>query len=330
MHDIETQPKPSCDFCHSEGIVVQENVSDPDGKIQGYWCFKKCTNPVCGVCWLDPAPLETELWKAYTSYHTHTRIHSSKLKKTILSLLNRLIKLTLIPFWLSNGLWKEMRYLKFMALKHEPPGKLLDVGCGAGRLLNRMRKQGWVVEGIDFDPQAANKVGSRYGIRTHVGDLSANLLPKASFDAITMSQTIEHLSQPSLTLAECMRILKPGGKLIITTPNVKSLGAAEFGSYWRGWEAPRHLHMFSVESLTLLIQKSNFEIVEARSYSSDSAGIYRVSKYNQTKRLGNVSFFFQLQILVWGYYKELCEYKKQSILPNTGQNVLISARKPLL
>lgn len=329
MCSIATQSRPLCDLCGSEGILVQSNVSDPDDQIPGNWSFRRCPNPDCGLYWLDPAPLVTELWKAYTSYHTHTRDASGKLERSFLSLFNRLIKLVLLPIWLSNGLRRDMRYLRFMTLEHEPAGRLLDVGCGAGRLLNRMRKQGWEVEGIDFDPQAASKVAARYGIKTHVGDLAACKLPDSSFDAITMSQTMEHLFDPRSTLTECLRILKPGGKLIMTTPNVKSIGAAEFGSWWRGWEAPRHLHMFSVKTLAHLTQKSGFDIIEARSYSSDSAGIYRVSKYNRIKHQGGVPFPAKLWMLAWGYYKELCEHQKQGALPNTGQNVLVRARKPV-
>jgi 2-polyprenyl-3-methyl-5-hydroxy-6-metoxy-1,4-benzoquinol methylase len=329
MNSIATQPKPRCILCGSAGISALSNIADPDGVILESWSFSKCPKPDCGLYWLNPAPLETELWKAYTSYHTHTRDTSGKLGRGFISLFSRVIKLALLPIWLSNGLRQETRYLKFMALKHDPAGKLLDVGCGAGRLLNRMRKLGWEVEGIDFDPQAANKVTTRYGIKTHVGDLVDCKLPDAFFDAITMSQTIEHLAHPDSTLAECLRILKPGGKLIMTTPNVNSIAASEFGVWWRGWEAPRHLHLFSVQTLTHLTQRAGFEIIEARSSSSDSAGVYRVSLYNQTKQLGKVSLPTRLWLLAWGYYRELREYQKQGKLVHTGQNVLVRACKPL-
>lgn len=329
MHNIRTQAKPYCDLCDTGGVTVQSNVSDPDGQISGVWSIKKCANPDCNTYWLDPAPLQTELWKAYTSYHTHARDRSGKFNKNILSLVNRFIKLILLPVWFANGLKQEMNQMRFMTLDHEPAGKLLDVGCGAGRFINRMRKRGWDVEGIDFDPQAANRVMTRYGIVTHIGDLVECALPASSFDVITMSQAVEHLYDPRAVLFECVRILKPGGKLIITTPNVNSIGAAEFGAYWRGWEAPRHLHLFSTESLKHLAQQCGFEIIEARTYSSDSAGIYRVSKLKQMKENGKISFFDQLWLLGWGYHKEMREHRLQQSSSNTGQNVLVRARKPV-
>lgn len=328
MSDMITSPAPACFDCGALGFSIQENAKDPDGYIAGEWTFRQCSNKDCGLVWLDPAPLETELWKAYANYHTHTRDSSRGFEKPILSLSNRLMKLALLPGWISSGLNDEMDYLRYMTLKNEPAGMLLDVGCGAGRLLNRMKKRGWEVEGVDFDPQATSRVSARYGIATHTGDLAACALPGESFDAVTMSQTIEHLHDPRLTLEECMRVLKPGGLLIMTTPNANSIAAAEFGPFWRGWEPPRHLHMFSVASLKQFSQRAGFEIMEARSYSAGSAVVYRVSKLNQMQQGRNISFMDRLQLIGWSYRKELQEHLAQKSRSGTGQNILIRARKP--
>lgn len=327
MDIIASEPRPLCVLCGSAGNIVQSGISDPDGNLSGTWSFQRCANPACGVYWLDPAPPPHELWKAYTTYHTHTQKSGSRLSKAMLSLAHRLIKLCIMPLWVFNGLKREADYLRFMTLAHEPVGKLLDVGCGGGRFLNRIRKRGWQVEGIDFDEQATKKVTARYGIKTHVGDLNQCALPANSFDVITMSQTIEHLYDPNATLRESLRILKPGGLLVITTPNVNSVGATEFGSFWRGWEAPRHLQLFSVESLQRLTQRKGFEIIEARTYSAGSAVVYRVSRTNQKAR--KLTWLEELNMLIWGYRKELQEYRVQNIHPHTGQNVLIRARKPV-
>ncbi|NNM79291.1 MAG: class I SAM-dependent methyltransferase [Gallionella sp.] len=304
---------------------MQTGITDPDGNLVGTWSFQRCSNPGCGVCWLDPAPPPDELWKAYATYHTHTRKPGSRIAKATLSFAHRLIKLGLLPLWVSTGLKREADYLRYMTLNSEPAGKLLDVGCGGGRLLKRMKKCGWQVEGTDFDAQATQRVTARYGIRTHVGDLPQCQLPANSFDAITMSQTIEHLYDPAATLHECLRILKPGGLLVMTTPNVDSLGANEFGAFWRGWEAPRHLHLFSVESLRRLTQQAGFEVIEARTYSAGAAVVYRVSRTNQRAR--KLSWPDELGLLFWGYRKEWHEYRTQKSHPQSGQNVLIRARK---
>lgn len=329
MDRITTAPVPACPACGSAGRPVQSNVYDPDGVISEPWSFKQCVNTDCGLVWLDPAPRPEEMWKAYTTYHTHTRKPGKRLAQATLSLAHRLINLCLQLLWLANGLKREADYLRFMTLAQVPAGKLLDVGCGGGRFLNRIKKRGWQVEGSDFDAQATRKVTARYGIKTHVGDLLQCALPADSFDVITMSQTIEHLYAPEMTLRECLRILKPGGLLVMTTPNCASIGAREFGALWRGWEAPRHLQLFTVASLQRLTRHAGFEVTEARTYSAGAAVVYRVSRTNQLKPSGNLSWLGELGLLVWSYRRELQEYRAQASYPHTGQNVLICARKPL-
>lgn len=327
MNSITSEPRPVCDLCNSAGVVAQSNITDPDGNLAGTWSFQRCTNPAFGVYWLDPAPPPDEMWKAYTAYHTHTRKSGNRLSRALLSLTHRLIRLCLWPLWALNGIKREADYLRYMTLANEPAGRLLDVGCGGGRLLNRMKKRGWEVEGIDFDAQATEKVTRKYGIKTHVGDMTQCALPANSFDVICMSQTIEHLYDPKATLSECLRILKPGGLLVMTTPNAQSLGAGEFGACWRGWEAPRHLHLFTVASLQQLTQNAGFDVTEARTYSAGSAVVYRVSRTLEQRR--KRSWLDELGLLIFGYRRELHEYHAQNTRPHTGQDVLIRARKPI-
>lgn len=324
MNLIASEPRLSCDLCGSAGEVAQSGIRDPDGQLDGTWLFRRCGK--CGVYWLDPAPLPAEMWKAYATYHTHTRRRDNRLLKSLLSLAHRFIRLAYLPTAIASGLKREADDLRFMMLGDKKPGRLLDVGCGGGRFLRRMQKCGWQVEGTDFDEQAARKVTSRYGITTHVGDLPQCGLPAENFDAVTLSQAIEHLYDPRATLQECLRLLKPGGLLVMTTPNAASLGAAEFGAAWRGWEAPRHLHLFTVESLAALTRQAGFEIAEARTISAGSAVVYRVSR--EIARGGAGSWLRQLSTLVWSYGKELHEQRAQQSKPHSGQNVLLIARKP--
>ncbi|MBI4937801.1 MAG: class I SAM-dependent methyltransferase [Nitrosomonadales bacterium] len=329
MSNIITSPVLSCSACGSEGYTIQANVTDPDGEIPGEWNFRKCSNRSCELVWLDPAPLQSELWKAYATYHTHTHASSNLAVRLILSFTNRLARMVFFPIWASNGLWRETNYLRYMMLKNMPAGKLLDVGCGGGRFMNRMKRLGWEVEGIDFDEKATSKIARRYGMKTYTGDLAACALPESSYDAITMSHTIEHLFDPKTTLKECLRLLKPGGKLVVVTPNAESAGAELFGACWRGWEPPRHLRVYSVKSLTNLLRAAGFSLHEVRTSSAGAAVIYRVSAANQKKITGSVSFVFRLGLVFWSYWKELSEFRAQQTGRRTGQNLLACAAKPL-
>ena len=133
-----------------------------------------------------------------------------------------------------------------------PAGRLLDVGCGSGEWLLEMRDRGWPVQGIDFDENAVNVAKSR-GLQVECGSLEQHGLPADFFDAITLSHVIEHVPDPFQTLRECTRVLKPGGRLVLFTPNCGSLGHRFFKNHWRGLEPPRHLHLFSMPAMHTIL-----------------------------------------------------------------------------
>jgi len=122
---IPSESRPLCDLCGSSGTLAQTGVADPDGNISGSWGFQHCTNPSCGVYWLDPAPPPEELWRAYATYHTHTRKAKNRVARSMLSLAHRLIKISQLPLRMLIGLKREDDYLRFMTLKNEPTGKML-------------------------------------------------------------------------------------------------------------------------------------------------------------------------------------------------------------
>ena len=151
-----------------------------------------------------------------------------------------------------------------MALRSVPPGRMLDVGCGSGALLQRMRIAGWEVEGVDFDEKAIDRAWREYGVAVRHGDLRAACYPDGSFDAVTMNHVIEHVHDPIALLAESRRILRPGGRLVVVTPNIASWGHARFGRNWRGLEPPRHLHLFSQKTLAETARRAGFARREVR------------------------------------------------------------------
>jgi methionine biosynthesis protein MetW len=110
--------------------------------------------------------------------------------------------------------------------RHISPGsRCLDVGCGDGHALGD-----WAVAreiryvGVDIARSAVDRTRAR-GLEAHVVEDSGRLpFPDGSFDAAVSLEVIEHLFQPEATIREALRIVKPGGVVIVTTPNV---------AYWR-------------------------------------------------------------------------------------------------
>jgi hypothetical protein len=113
---------------------------------------------------------------------------------------------------------------------------------------------------VDFDERAV-RVANDLGLNVRFGSLEQQKFPAESFDVVTMSHVIEHVPEPIQTLSECARILRPGGKLFLWTPNSSSLGCRVFGKHWRGLEPPRHLHLFSPRSMKSLLNKAGLNDV---------------------------------------------------------------------
>ncbi len=111
--------------------------------------------------------------------------------------------------------------------------------------------------GIDINPHAV-QTASRRGLDVRLGDLSDLEFPAKSFDAVTIWEVIEHLTNPKRTIEEIRHLLRPGGYLFLSTPNGDSLQARFWRKYWAGWDAPRHLQVFTPQVLCHLLEENGF------------------------------------------------------------------------
>lgn len=140
--------------------------------------------------------------------------------------------------------------------------RLLDVGCSSGAHLRAAAKAGFEVEGVEPSPEAAESA-RRAGFKVFTGLLEEARYRDGAFDAVTLIELVEHLREPRALLAECRRILRPGGVLMVTTPNAASLTAKVLGADWevfslRGMGG--HVSFFNPASLRLLAARTGFEV----------------------------------------------------------------------
>jgi SAM-dependent methyltransferase len=96
------------------------------------------------------------------------------------------------------------------------------------------------------------------------GSLEEQDFAEGSFDAVTLNHVSEHVPDPLRTIAECARILKPAGELVMFTPNGSSLGHWMFKRNWRGLEPPRHVQIFTIQSLVQILRRAAFQKVTVR------------------------------------------------------------------
>ena len=270
---------PDCGLCGGPGRILHENLVDRFFGTAGVWSLRECGR--CGLVWLSPRPLAEDLGWLYGDYHTHDAPDERSLLKRAV---RRGIPARLMGYrdavrdplerglgwWLSwIGPLREVARHGVMWLPADRRGRLLDVGCGSGLFLRRMRSLGWSVSGVDSDPEAVRAARSTLGNdEVHLGSVEKLELADTSFEAITMSHVVEHLPDPAEALRACRRLLVPGGWLVLATPNARSLGSRRLGRDWRGWEPPRHLHVFNPATLTRIVEAAGLRVRTLRTLSA--------------------------------------------------------------
>jgi SAM-dependent methyltransferase len=231
--------------------------------------------------WLDPIPMEEEIGKAYAKYYTHAETPTRETGPTHVSGKGASLLLSL-----ANPIKHERERLSLMYLDGVKPGRLLDVGCGNGIRLARLRSLGWSVIGQDIDPQAVTYARDTLGRGVYLGELKDIGLPEMTFDAITLNHVIEHAYDPVALLKECRRLLKSGGQLVIVTPNSASFAHKHFGVSWRGLEPPRHIHIFSPKTLPAVTDKAGFTVCRSWTTVANATTFWRGSIMIRNNRLG--------------------------------------------
>ncbi len=243
-----------CGLCGGEAWVPYLTRGDLNLFLAGQFQLVRCQT--CGLVYLNPRPPVAQLGELYRDDYDQYTVAVS----AVPSRLARLDR--------EYGLRKRCRAV----LRFVPRGRLLDVGCATGDFLWAMRRYpGWQVSGVELNDSAARYAREQLQLDVRTGTLAAAGFAAGSFDAVTLWDVIEHVPDPAATLAEVARLLRPGGLLVINTPNLDSLDARLFGAYWIGYELPRHLYVFSRRTLQAFTTQAGFTTVDFRNlYGSHS------------------------------------------------------------
>ncbi len=161
--------------------------------------------------------------------------------------------------------------------RYRQTNRLLDVGCGAGSLLQAAHDNGWDAQGIDVSASAVS-YARNLGFEVFHGELSEAKLANGQFDVITAVEILEHLFDPVATVNEIHRLLRPGGLFWLTTPNCRSLAARLMGLGWRVVSPPEHLQLFSVEGLRTLLFRAGFTEVQLKTSGGNPLELFRALK----------------------------------------------------
>ena len=201
----------------------------------------------CGHCpaiYLSPRPTRAQLARAYdaTYYGQGTEKFNPLVERVL-------------DFFRS-------RRSSFLRKQLNTNARLLDIGCGNGRFLQYLARKGnFELYGIEREGNSARRAAQISGVHLLVSTLQQDTYPSNYFDAITLFHVFEHIYNPGEMLAIIKNILKPGGILVMSFPNIDSCQARWFKGDWLHLDPPRHLFYFKPVDFIGLMKDRGFELV---------------------------------------------------------------------
>ncbi|MCB1199866.1 MAG: class I SAM-dependent methyltransferase [Leptospiraceae bacterium] len=247
--------KENARVCSACGNSVHSLFSK-EGSDSSIYAIEECTG--CGLWQVYPRPTAEELEKLYTGSYFHARTDrgyadyaSEAVKKSIVYTLE-----------------KNLRDLKFYDWEKNLGSlkKVLDIGCAAGHAVEWFNQHGWCGEGIDVAPEMV-AIGKSRNLKLHQGDFLTTPFKSHSFDLVTLWASIEHLPEPGEFFRRISRILKPGGKLYISTCHLGFFARFQ-GQNWRYLNVPEHLYYFTKDSLRDWASRYGLQMQRSFTYGS--------------------------------------------------------------
>jgi SAM-dependent methyltransferase len=169
--------------------------------------------------------------------------------------------------------------------------RVLDIGCGIGATLAYHKARGCEAVGMEAD-ENVQPIAQRYGLDIRRGVFDGSQFEAGYFDYVTLDQVAEHVTDPGALMRGIARVLKRGGKAVITTPNSRSLGARLFGRKWLNWHTPYHIQFYNRRSLRLLAQAAGLKLVSVKTSTASEWQFYQWMHVTQFPPCGQRSYFW--------------------------------------
>jgi 2-polyprenyl-3-methyl-5-hydroxy-6-metoxy-1,4-benzoquinol methylase len=211
----------------------------------------RCTS--CGCFRIDPPPIlkDDDSPSFYTEYYSQP---------------GKSDQLTSTPGHRTSRFWRVVKQVPKLGTAGE---KVVDIGCGEGHLCADLKDAGWSsVSGLDVSTTRVARAKELYpGIDFYDRPIDETGIPLESVDLEVMDNVIEHLPDPVAMLRNLRCYLKPGGRLVVMTPNMESGNYRLLGRRWTPELAPHaHIFLFTLASLRRLFTMAGFEVEESGNF----------------------------------------------------------------
>jgi SAM-dependent methyltransferase len=274
---------PPCDLCGATGAEVVLTTPRLDGPLV---CCKSC-----GLFYVILPEKNYSAEDPRNDYHNglHNGQHdwkneSGQVAAEMIRLAERARELALVEPAVeqSEQPWRELMARERLEdlTRFVSGGRLLEVGCSTGEMLQVARGP-FVASGVEAD-EASSRVAASRGLDCFCGTLAEAEFPDAHFDVAALYHVIEHVPSPRAELGELHRVLKPGGWLVIETPDIANLWFRLLGARWRQF-IPDHIFFFTPQTIVRMCEECGFEVREIRQVGKAMSArlfISRVGRYH--------------------------------------------------
>jgi len=290
---MENQCKICTNSLNNEIFVVREMMYGTQEKFNYFRCSS------CGCLQIAEIPKDISTFYPSESYYSFQQLHDNTLSRRLKNMIKFILfnyvfyvggglffikKIPLVKQWLESLVWLKM-LTRQKAIKKR--SSILDVGCGAGYLLQEMNLWGFKnLTGIDPFIEKDILLNDRGGkilksdIFNHTG----------TYDLIMLHHSFEHMEDPHLILEQLYKMLNPNGFLLIRIPVSDSFAWRKYGVNWFQIDAPRHLFLYTTRSMNLLGKNAGFVLKQVIHDSTEIQFLYSDKYCRDISLFENVDF----------------------------------------
>lgn len=266
--------KTKCPICKFQLTNVDKQIYDDRYGYPGQFNLLHCKQ--CEHAFLNCDMEPSQIGKLYTDYYPRKSFDLANYK----------------PNTEQKGFSSWLNGITCSAFRWVPKSvRVLDIGCGFGESLGYHTARDCDVYGVEAD-ENIRRVVDKFDYKVHVGLFDDKVYEQDFFDYVTLDQVIEHVTDPLSTMRGVARILKPGGTVILTTPNARGWGAKLFGKRWINWHSPYHLQFFTRQSMQLAAQQAGLVLAEVKTVTNSEWLLYQWIHLVTYPKLGIPSWFW--------------------------------------
>ncbi len=245
-----------CALCHEETGQTLVSTNDPYLDREELFEVIKCRK--CGLVRTRNLPFQEDLSVWYDQHYGQVHIGSPQQKSTPPSNASP----SFLKKWVLGPLKRTLRteYAQFAVSRILPQGKILEVGCGVGQILQALKEQGAEVEGIEPHSGLAEAARQK-GLLIHNSHFENWKEFSAPFDQIIFSFTLEQIEDPVNALKQARKYLAPGGTITILCPNLNAITRFLFFKSWLMWHLPYHKYYFSPNTMKKVLNHVGLKAV---------------------------------------------------------------------